>query len=1161
MNQTAPATPKLHYNGSAQMRRFRWFVAVSAVSLVAIVALPESAAANAAFIYSVFGIGVAVVRCWTLRGPVRLPAVIIAVAGVAVLASGLVRDLDSVGRLDDYPFPSPADVLVALATVLFIAAIWIIVRRRNPSLGLDPILDAIVGACAAALLNWSLILPYLQDDSFPASERVVTFGFSILSFILMMLAVLALVAGSLPTTSNRLLAAALVASFAVDVAANQVVAGRIEPNLLVPMTMLVLVLGGAGLMHPSVKSLLDRPAGAGMVRRLSNRRIAVLTFALVTPPAVLVWQVIVGGTGLRLLLPAIGAITLVPLVLVRLGRLVRQNEALAAQEATLRTVGERFVVAERELDVVMAVRAGLDQLFGEELIEGELVLSPMEETSRYRNPLRPAIQPALRALQAEIESIDGPVNGEFHSLESVGHTGCWQAGLIVVQGEVRGAILAATETEMTEEHRNALSALCRQGAVAFRAVEQTERTVRERSEARFASLIENSSDIVAILDEGEHLAYASPVAERLLGREPDPGAVFDLEELVHPEDLGAARSLLDDARFSARSTGEVRLRHANGDYHWFEVIVADLVTDPNVGGLLLNARAIDDRKTAEEQLLLSEARFKSLVQHSSDLLVVVDPHDKVTYASPSAEKMVNESHGGLVGRHLASVFRGSEVDWRAALRSGAGDDSPTSIEFGFTDADGDWLTLEALVTDLRADPAVGGFVLNARDITERKSMMRHLRHQATHDSLTGLANRVLVVEELDNMLSHNAGNSSVAAICIDLDDFRDINDSLGQGTGDQVLQGVAERLRSALEFGDQAARIGADEFAVIVERAHGEEIVLEIAQQILEQIAEPLSIDGRRLTLSASAGIAVDHDRGLVGEGLLRNSITAMHQAKRDGRSQVVRFERSMRTASSDRLELRADLARAIGTEQLVVFYQPIVDLEDGSMLGAEALVRWDHPERGRLSPAMFVPIAEDAGLIEGLDAQVRRQACEDLASWRAEVPGATDLYVTTNLSVQELHSDHLLSSVLRDLRETGLPPDRLLLEVTESNLLDDSDLVRQHMASLRANGIKIGIDDFGTGYSSLGYIHRFEFDLLKIDRSFVVGLARATNQRIVSAVLDLASDLGANVVAEGIETPSQEQQLLDLGCRRGQGYLYSRPVPAAQFRRLLTSTESLQSH
>ncbi len=1094
---------------------------------------------------------------WTLRlpTPVRLPSVLIVFAGIAALIGGIVREFDSFGTSDPYPFPSPADAFVVTAYLLFIAAIAVIVRRREPRLTADPVLDGIVGGLAAALINWSLVLPYLQDSSRTPEEFWVTLGFSAVSFTAFVAAILALVVGSVPSISSRLLAIALIVTFCTDVVGNLVTAGVLDGGTVLFFSVAILGLGGAGLLHPSVEHLVDRPNGSGLIRRLSNRRVMVLTFALITPPALVIWQIAVGGTGIRLLLPALGAVTLAPLVLVRLGRLVHQNEIYASQEATLRAVGERLVESESEEDVAMAVQTGLQQIFGRSLVDSGFVLAPFTPGSVG---WAPGLGPALRAMAAEIEAVGEPITGQFHQLESVGVPGMWHGGVVVVQRELRAVVLVATPVEVSPEQRNALAALCRQGAIAIRAVERTEVQVRERSEKRFAALIENSSDIVAILDGGQRALYVSPVAERLLGTSTTTGDPAAVGDLVHPDDVPIAARLLEEVRYRPRATAELRLRHENGGYHWFEVIAADLVMDPNVGGILVNARPIDDRKSAEEQLQLSEARFKALVQHSSDLVVVADERERITYASPSAEVMLGEGSGGLLDRHLAGVFRGSDVDWHSAMRSFPANGGPAFIEFGFSDVNGSWRTLETHVTDLRDEAAVGGFVLNARDVTERKTMMRHLRHQATHDTLTGLANRVLVVEELDHMLSHNAGNSTVAAICIDLDDFRDINDSLGQAVGDQVLVAVADRLRSILEFGDQAARIGADEFVVIVERAHGEELVLEIADTIIEQLGMGLTIDDRELSLSASAGIALDHDRELVGEGLLRNSITAMNQAKRQGRSSVVRFERSMRTASSDRLELRGDLARAIGTEQLVVCYQPIVGLSDGVIVGAEALVRWDHPERGRLSPALFVPIAEDAGLVGRLGDQVRATACADLAAWRAEIPGAADLSISVNLSVSEMRSEQIVTSVLRDLRRSGLPPDRLVLEVTESNLLDDTDAVRTSMAALRSNGVRLGIDDFGTGYSSLGYIHRFDFDILKIDRSFVVGLGFPTNQRIVSAVLDLAADLGADVIAEGIESASQEQKLIDLGCQFGQGYLYSRPVGAAMFRRMLTTAVSV---
>ncbi|MEZ5239100.1 MAG: diguanylate cyclase, partial [Microthrixaceae bacterium] len=429
----------------------------------------------------------------------------------------------------------------------------------------------------------------------------------------------------------------------------------------------------------------------------------------------------------------------------------------------------------------------------------------------------------------------------------------------------------------------------------------------------------------------------------------------------------------------------------------------------------------DDRKAAEELLLLSEARFKSLVQNNSDLVVVVDPQDRITYASPSSTEMVGEAPEELFGRALSSVFVGADLDWSGVLQQWSTEGGTREVSFSDPVGEG-WLTFEVMVTDLRDEAAVGGFVLNARDVTERNAMAHRLVHQATHDSLTGMPNRILLVEDLERMLAHNSGSSSVSAVCIDLDNFREINENLGQDVGDEVLIAVSQRIGSTLSFGDQAARIGADEFAVVVERAHGEDSVMEMTESILEQLAQPFRVDGRELTLTASAGIAVDHDREVGAEALLSNSITAMHQAKQEGRGRAVRFESAMRAASTNRLEIRGDLARAIGTEQIVVHYQPLVDLRTHTIVGAEALVRWDHPERGRLSPALFIPIAEDSGLIDALDAQVRAQACKDLAAWRSDIPGARDLTVSVNLSVGELRDDELVENVLRDLAASGLP-------------------------------------------------------------------------------------------------------------------------------------------
>lgn len=1136
--------------GEARLRR-HWILTF--LSLAGILLLPESLGGVAFVLYSAFTLAMVVVAVRRYETRVRRIGFVIALTGAIFLVGGIVREAEAAIRRVTYPFPAFADLFSLAAFGLFIFAILTVVRGRNPRLAMDPILDAIVGVVAVGVIQWTVIvLPYIGDLSHTHAEKVVTVGFAFVSLTTVGAAVLALVAGSKPSTSNRLLAAGLVMAFTSDVLAVEVT-GAEKPHtaLAIALTIVnvaVVALGAAGVLHPSVAELFERPTDPASSRRLSRRRIAVLSLALTTPPVVLLYKVVIGADSVELLLPALGSFVLAPLVLLRLGRLVHQNERLATQEGTLREAGEHLVESESDEDVAGVIESAVEQLMGSALIDARLVMAPFGPSSSGWSA---ELVPVLRAVEARVDSIDSPTTGDLIDILPVGIPGTWYAGLLILRDDRWGVLLVGVEGAIAEDQRNAITALCRQGAIAIRAVRRTEEQVRERAERRFGTLIENSSDIVTILDENNVFVYISPVSKRLLGIQPEEGAELKIPHLVHPDDRDKARRLLTSVRRSGHTGDEIRLRHLNGTYLWFEVQLTNLLDDPDVRGILMNARAVDDRKAAEELLSLSEARFKSLVQNNTDLVMVVDAHERVRYASPSSEAVVGVPSEALFDQTLSGVFTACDIDWNARLREAATDGR--TFEFGFRHTSGRWRTMETVVTDLRDEPAVGGFVLNARDITERLEMTKDLEYAATHDRLTGLPNRARVVTELDEMLSRNAGGSTVAAICIDLDDFRDINDSLGQSTGDDVLKEVSARIKSTLSYGDNAARIGADEFAVIVERGHGEDVVLEVAETILAVLAEPFHFADRDLNLSASAGLAVDHSRDIDAESLLRNSITALHEAKREGRGRVVRFEHSMRTASSDRLELRGDLARAIGTDQLVVNYQPIVDMDTNEILGAEALVRWDHPERGRLSPALFVPLAEDSGLIGRLDAQVRAQALKDLSGWRSQIPGKQDLTVSVNLSVGELHSDDLVATVLGDLRSAGLPASALVLEVTESNLLDDSDTVRSQMESLRTQGVRLAVDDFGTGYSSLGYIDQFEFDILKIDRSFVAGLSNRTNQRIVTAVLDLASQLNAKVVAEGIETDSQRSTLLEMGCLIGQGYWFSRPVAAEQFRRLLT--------
>lgn len=1136
------------------LARLRRYLTAAAVFGVVFLVLPSSLKTYWYAVFAWTSVVIAFRRARSLPDEVRRPASIIVLAGACSLMGGMVRTVIGLVQGVEYPFPSIAEALTFSSYVLFVAAIVSIVHRRVRRFTLDPIIDAVVGGVAVALLQWTLVLlPYLRESDASTSAKVANVVYAVLSLAMVVAAILALVSGSQRSTSNRLLAAGLISTFALDVAATLATAGFVDADLRLYIAPFTFVLGCAGLLHPSVVLLTSRPSDPTLLRRLTSRRIITLALALITPPTLIVWG-LVSGDASDLALPGIAALALAPLVVTRLGRLVRQNEELAALEASLRAVGERLVSSETTDDVARIITVGAEQVLERSFVDGGLVLDPLDE---HTPAAAGDLEDCLRRVQLRVGGEHQPTNAELLSLPSPAAGQYAMAGLVVVQREVKAALVLITTHALTDDETNAVTALCRESAIALRAVEHTEQQVRQRSEDRFAALIDNSSDIVTVLGSEMELLYVSPVARRLLGYPLENLGPVDVMELVHPDDLGVAAEMLSDIRFGVRESVELRLRHFVGTYHWFEVVGVDLSSDPNIGGLLLNLREIGDRKQAEERLVLSEARFKALVQNSTDLVVVLDPSGAIRYASPSVDQALGAEPESLLGRPISKVFRDSSVDWEHQL----GDDAPSSrgapalFEFTFRNGIDDWRTIETSITDLRAEPAVGGFVLNARDVTDRKGMEQRLRYQATHDELTGLANRVQALDELDGMLGRNSGSTTVAAILIGLDDFKDVNDSLGHGFGDRVLNAVAERITTLLGFGDVAARVGGDEFVVVLERAHGENHVTDLAEQVLSAIALPYDIDGRELTVSASAGIVFDHDRTNTGEILLRNADIAMYRAKTQGKRQVVVFETHMHTASFDRLELRADLARAITSEQFLAHYQPVVDIKTRRIVGAEALIRWDHPQRGLVGPGLFIPLAEESGMIGALGEWILERACTDLARWRHDFgEPMMDFTISVNLSVQQLHDDMIVATVSDILRRAGLPAERLVLEVTESTLITETDKIRATMQELRSLGSRLAVDDFGTGYSSLGYIQQFEFDVLKIDKSFVDGLETGTNRQIVTAVLDLARELGVRTIAEGIETEVQDGVLRELGCRYGQGYLYSRPVAEADFRELIAT-------
>lgn len=588
--------------------------------------------------------------------------------------------------------------------------------------------------------------------------------------------------------------------------------------------------------------------------------------------------------------------------------------------------------------------------------------------------------------------------------------------------------------------------------------------------------------------------------------------------------------------------------------------------DEEIGQLARSFDEMADNLEAWQKQLLQSSHELEKLNYRNQLILNsagegicgVDKNCLITFINPAAASMLGYQVDELIGLPLhetvhcrkadGSSFPHEECPMSEAIENGT---SHLGSDEMLWRKDGSFFYADYSVTPMFEDGAVSGAVVSFMDITQRRRHEEQLAHLATHDALTGLANRTILNDRIGLLIERAMREKTVLALfLLDLDRFKEVNDSLGHSAGDELLRGLAARLTSLMRDSDTVARLGGDEFVILVEMAMADGAI-PLAQKMIDAFSSPFSISGQEIFISTSIGISLYPKDGDSGEELLKNADVAMYRAKKRGRNTYRFYNEGMNTSSAERLSLESSLRHAVDNGELLLYYQPQVNLHSGEIIGAEALVRWQHPEMGLVSPAKFIPLAEESGLIFPIGEWVMQTACRQLKDW--QLASLITPPVAINLSAHQFRQRHLVKMTTGVLLDSGLDGRYLELEMTESAVMEDADRVIRVLRELKEAGTAISIDDFGTGYSSLSYLKQFAIDKLKVDQSFVREITRdPSDAAIVVAIITMAHSLGLNVIAEGVETAGQLEYLRSHGCDEMQGYLFSRPVPVGEFEQML---------
>jgi diguanylate cyclase (GGDEF)-like protein/PAS domain S-box-containing protein len=960
----------------------------------------------------------------------------------------------------ELPFPSIGDVFYLSVYPCLIVGILLLIRRRSPGGDRDSVIDSLIVAIGVSTVSWVFLLSPLASDSASVLEKLTAMAYPIMDLLLLTAIVRLAIGGGQRAASFFLMAGAASALFVTDFAYSYIsVQGYVYNQLgyLEAGWAAFYILWGAAALHGSMRVLSQR---AGDVEpRLSFARLSLLALASLLAPTVMMIQHFRGpeaGKDLPVLIGAAAALFL--LVVIRIAGLVRKQEQAAIRERALRGAGTALVTATNREGIYEATLQAAHSIAGEgSMIRvlvaqddpddfvvvaaegGEATVDAHVSIGMLEGWKRDRLQSHRSYV---VRADDSRLAGPLGLLPDCTYLLC---GPLFMKDELRGLLVVAGTTPLPRENTETLEALSSQVALALDSAALTEDLLRQQTEARFRSLVQNSTDVVMVVDADSTVRYVSPSVERVFGYDPDELEGTKLTALIHADD-------------------QAQVLHA------------------------LTSTGRDGTATTT----LIESRMR----HRDDF----------------------------------------------------------------------WLHVETLRTDLMHDPNVKGIVLNSRDVSERKAFEEQLSHQAFHDSITGLANRALFRDRVEHALERQSRDDQpISVLFMDLDDFKTINDSLGHAAGDRLLGEVGERLRTCLRGPDTAARFGGDEFAILLEVGGEVTGPADVAVRILSALDGPFVLESKEVFVRASIGIATARASQRVGpegaEELLRNADVAMYIAKEAGKNRYQVFEPEMHDTALRRLELKADLQRAVDNEEFELHYQPVIQLSTGDVDGFEALVRWRHPVRGLVQPLEFIPLAEETGLITHIGSWVLQEACRQAEELRSSHVGDHPLHMAVNLSARQLQRTDIVREVARVLLESGLPPECLVLEITESVMMQDMVLSNERLTSLKQLGVQLAVDDFGTGYSSLNYIRRFPVDILKVDKSFVDGVSEGGEESaLTAAIIDLAGILNLRPVAEGIERADQLEKLLELGCELGQGFYFSRPLTIDGVHELLRTRSELAS-